>query len=556
MESTRDERAHMERENTHDTASRMGMTRRRFIEGAAATSGLALLSLAGLTGCGSDAALEDAGADSSSSSSGDTFTYAIAGDPGNTVNVITTSDRFGLMTIKMVYSPLYMYNADGINYFLAKSYELSDDGLTITMHLRDDVSWSDGEKFTADDVVFTYETMEQEANAGWAYSQLVDENGVVKVTKVDDVTVTMTFPALNAAAVEMVGNIFIMPKHVYEGTTDFENNDLNMKAVGTGPYVMDEYSAGSYLSFKANESYFLGAPSIPTFVFRVIEEENTAMTAIQSGEVTAWIATPPQVEQMSLDENNLEQHPYPEGRVAYMDFNARRVGDQRVRQAILYALDKVAIADGALLSSEYYDLPWSFLPPSSEFASTDCERYEQDTDRAKQLLSDAGVDPASLSLTLAYSGSDSLQSTCAVLMQEQLKSIGVTLTLQGVDATALAQQMKDEGNGYDMYYGGYIMGIDPDTFSSLFVSGEAYNYMHYDEPEIDALFKQGHVETDHEKRVQIYEEIQQKLQDTAYFYPLYSNKRILITSKSVSGIDDGQLVPVYTFEDASKLSMS
>ena len=102
-----------------------------------------------------------------------TFTYAIAGDPGANVNVITTSDRFGLMTIKMIYSPLYMYNADGINYFLAKSVEPSEDKLTYTVHLRDDVKWSDGEKFTADDVVFTFDAMEKEENAGWAYSQLV-----------------------------------------------------------------------------------------------------------------------------------------------------------------------------------------------------------------------------------------------------------------------------------------------------------------------------------------------------------------------------------------------
>lgn len=83
------------------------------------------------------------------------------GDPTETVNVITTSDRWGLSTVKMIYSPLYMNNADGINWFLAKDCEVSDDNKTYTFSLRDDVKWSDGEPFTADDVVFTYEAMEK-----------------------------------------------------------------------------------------------------------------------------------------------------------------------------------------------------------------------------------------------------------------------------------------------------------------------------------------------------------------------------------------------------------
>nr|WP_288827507.1 ABC transporter substrate-binding protein [uncultured Clostridium sp.] len=480
-----------------------------------------------------------------------TFTYAIAGDPGANVNVITTSDRFGLMTLKMIYSPLYMYNADGINYFLAKSIDTSEDNLTYTMHLRDDVKWSDGEKFTADDVVFTFEAMEKEENAGWAYSQLVYKEGAVKIEKVDDYTVKLTMPFVNSAAVEMFSQIFIMPKHVYENVTNFENNDVNTKPVGTGPYVMSEYSAGSYVKFTKNENYFLGAPSIDNIVYRIIENENTAMTAIQSGEVDAWIGTPAQVAQMDLDSANLTVYPYQEGRVGYMMINAARVQNEDLRKAILYALDKKAIADAALLSSDYYDLPWSFMPPNSKFFTEDVEKYEQNLDKSKEYLAASGVQKPELNL--AYSGSDSLQSTSALLVQEQLEKAGFKVTLSGIDSKALSQQMKDKNNTYDMYFGGYIMGIDPDTFSSLFETGAAYNYMYYDEPEINELFAQGRKETDETKRKEIYTSIQKKIQDTACFYPLYSNKRLLVVSKNVSGIEDAKLVPVYTFEDTSKL---
>lgn len=525
--------------------------------------------LGGLTACGGkDPVVEDtSAADTGSAGAGETkdeasqpeqggestFTYAIAGDPGANVNVITTSDRFGLMTIKMVYSPLYMYNADGVNYFLAKSVESSDDNLTYTIHLRDDVKWSDGEPFTADDVVFTFEAMEKEENAGWAYSQLVYPEGAVKIEKVDDYTVALTMPFVNAAAEEMFSQIFIMPEHVYENVTNFENNDVNTKPVGTGPYVMAEYSAGSYVKFTKNENYFLGAPSIDNIVYRIIENENTAMTAVQSGEVDAWIGTPAQVEQMDLEAANLTVYPYQEGRVAYMMINANRVQDENLRKAILYALDKKAIADAALLDAEYYDLPWSFMPPNSKYFTEDVEKYEQNLDKSKEFLAASGV--TNPELTLAYSASDSLQSTGAIMMQEQLQKAGFKVNLTGVDSTALSQQMKQADNQFDMYFGGYIMGIDPDTFASLFETGGGYNYMYYDVPEINELFAQGRKETDEAKRREIYVELQQKLQDTACFYPLYSNKRLFVVSKNVSGIEDAMLVPVYTFEDTSKLKM-
>ena len=527
----------------------------------------AVMVLGGLTACGGkDPAAEGTTAVSGSSAGAgettaeaakpseggeSTFTYAIAGDPGANVNVITTSDRFGLMTLKMIYSPLYMYNADGINYFLAKSIDTSDDNLTYTMHLRDDVKWSDGEKFTADDVVFTFEAMEKEENAGWAYSQLVYKEGAVKIEKVDDYTVKLTMPFVNSAAVEMFSQIFIMPKHVYENVTNFENNDVNTKPVGTGPYVMSEYSAGSYVKFTKNENYFLGAPSIDNIVYRIIENENTAMTAIQSGEVDAWIGTPAQVAQMNLDSANLTVYPYQEGRVAYMMINAARVQNEDLRKAILYALDKKAIADAALLSSDYYDLPWSFMPPNSKFFTEDVEKYEQNLEKSKEYLAASGVQKPELNL--AYSGSDTLQSTSALLVQEQLEKAGFKVTLSGIDSKALSQQMKDKNNTYDMYFGGYIMGIDPDTFSSLFETGAAYNYMYYDQPEINEMFAQGRKETDETKRKEIYTNLQKKIQDTACFYPLYSNKRLLVVSKNVSGIDAAKLVPVYTFEDTSKL---
>ncbi|MBP5265799.1 MAG: ABC transporter substrate-binding protein [Lachnospiraceae bacterium] len=481
-----------------------------------------------------------------------TFTYAISGDPGESTNVITSSSRWDLSTIKLIYSPLFMFNADGINWFLATDYE-TEDNLTYTFHLRDDVTWSDGEPFTADDVVFTYTEMEKEENLGWAYSQLVYEQGTVAIEKVDDYTVSFTFPFVTPTAVEMLSQIFIMPEHIYKDVEDYEHNEYNLNSVGTGPFQAVEYVPGSYVKFRRNESYFLGTPAIENLVFRIIENSDTAILALESGEVDAYQAIPSEVDKIDLEANNLETYSYSEGRVGYLMVNAKNVPDQKVRQAIFFALNKDDLNKASYLSEEFYLTPYTFLPPSSRFYSEEVEKYEQNVEQSKKLLEEAGV--TDLTLKLGYSGSDTAQSAWALLIQQQLAEVGITVELDAADSTALSAQMHDSENDYDLYFGGYIMGIDPDTFSSLFESGAAYNYMYYDYPEIDELFAAGRAETDEAAREEIYKELQAKIQDVATFYPITSNNKILVVNKRIQGIEDATLVPVYTFEDTSYLKI-
>jgi peptide/nickel transport system substrate-binding protein len=507
--------------------------------------GIAALGI--LTGC--SGASNNTKTETSTTKS-DTFTYGIDGDPGNSVNVITTSDRFGLMEIKALYSPLYMYNADKIEYFLAESMTPSEDKLTYTAKLRKDVKWSDGEKFTADDVVFTYNEMLKEKNAGWAYSQLIFNGKPVKVEKVDDYTVNFVLPEVSAPAIELFGNIFIMPKHVYEGETNFENSEKNAKPVGTGPYKLEEYKAGQYVKFVKNNDYFLGAPKINNVIFRIIPDANTAKLAIQKGEVNALIVQSSDLK--DVKDEKLTTYTYDEGRIAYMVMNSKspKLQNEDVRKAIFYALNRKDMINASFGSDEYAKEAYTFLPNESKYHTTDVEKYDYNQEKAKELLAKAGV--SGLKLKLGYVGNNVPYQKQGAIIQQNLKAIGIDVELAGGESAAITQKMKDPNSDYDMFLGGYIMGIDPDTFSSLFTPG-SHNYSHFDDNKIVDLFNAGRVEKDEAKRKEIYNQVQKRIQANGYFYPILENKRILVMNSNIDGVKDAALVPVYTFEDMSKL---
>lgn len=235
--------------------------------------------------------------------------------------------------------------------------------------------------------------------------------------------------------------------------------------------------------------------------------------------------------------------------------NARTVPDERVRKAILYPFDRKAIADAYLYSQDYYELGYTFLPPGNPFYTDEVEHYDRDVEKAKALLAEAGQE--GLTPTITYSSSDSLEETAALMMQEQAAEAGIAIFLQSMDPAAEWQQIMDPDNTLELYYTGYVRGIDPDTYWNLFTSYSASpkNFMYYEYPDIDELFRQGREQIDENERRATYNEAQAAVQQTACFYPLYSNKRLLVTSKRVKDVDEAKLVAIYTFEDMSELDV-
>ena len=482
-----------------------------------------------------------------------TFTYAIGGDPSST-NPINTSDRWGLTVTNIVYSPRIVVEGDGsTKNALAESVEPAKDGLSLTVHLKEDVKLSDCEDFTADDVVFTYEQKAKKEN-GNADQLWVDEQPI-KFEKVDDYTVKFVLPSASAAALQNIATeTYIIPEHIFKDVPDFSVSELPEQAVGIGPYKLVEYRRGEYFKFEANKHYYDGEPTVKNLVLRIIESADTTKVALQTGEVDAAVVLPSDIQ--DLDTATITTYPYSENRVGYLGLNTQteELKDVNVRQAILFALNKTEMNQAAYLSEEYYEEPVFFLPPNNPYATTDVEKYATDVEKAKKLLAEAGV--SDLKLNLGYSATDPAQTAQATLIQQQLAQVGVTVNLEGGDSTALFTELRKPGSTrYQLFLGGYIMGNDPDLYGSLFETDGSANYFQSNNAETDRLFEEAAVELDEDKRKELYVELQQAIAEDARIYPIVDNKRILAVNNRIGNVEDTGLIPIYTFEDLSKLTI-
>lgn len=522
------------------------MSKRRLF----APVGLLVAGALALSACapGSAEPTDDGNGSASDTATGE-FNYVIAGDPSS-MNPINLSDRWGLTFANIVYSPLARVESDGtVVNDLAESIEPSEDGLSVTVTLKEGLKWSDGEPLTADDVVFTYTNKAVRENGNADLLWVGDKPITAAAT--DERTVVFTLPSISAAALSNIATeTYIVPEHVYGDVADFSVTELDPLAVGSGPYVLKDYQRGQYLAFEANENYYGDAPNIPSLTLQIVANADTVKTALQTGEADASFVTPAQISE--IEGAGLDVYPYAEGRVAYVGLNLAKLTDPKVRQALFFALNRDDINDAAFLSDEYYENAYTILPPSNPFATDDVEQYEQDAKKSKDLLAEAGV--SGLTITLAYAGSDPAQIAQATLIQQQLQEVGVTVELAGIEPAAVFTEVqKGAESPYDAFLGGYIMGLDPDAYSLIFRSGASANYTHYASPETDALFDQGAVELDPDARADIYADLQAQIAKDAVIFPLADNKKILAVNPRIGGVEEARTVPIYTFENFGRL---
>ena len=426
---------------------------------------------------------------------------------------------------------------------LAESWDVNEDASVYTFHLRDDISWSDGEPFTAEDVEFTYLTYMNPDTGSPNVSNLSAQINSIDV--LDPLTVqfilTRTFP--DFAVDIMVFNI--IAKHIWEdidpaamqqdpGATGTDPS----RVVGTGPFTFDEWVTGDHLTLVRNENYWRGAPALDTFIFKVLPDDATAVNQLKTGEID-WGGLPPSAVGEFDGNQDVAVIDYPTLEFTFYGLNldpskTTLFQDVEVRQALLYALDREAILDAVLFGygevavGTIPTMSWAYNPDGIEL------KYPYDPEMAKQLLDDAswveGTDGVRekggqrLAFTMYTSAGDQVRESYLTVLQEYWAEIGVEMTPQFEPFPVLIERLT-ETLDFEAFLVGFTWGAAVDQsimFSCDATGGNGFNFTSYCNAEVDAILSEALSDTDRDRRIQLYTEFQnivmEDLPETILFF--------------------------------------
>jgi len=491
---------------------------------------------------------------------GDTMVIGITADPG-TLNGTTSSNFVEKIIASNVFSMLIRLDT---NFKpvpdLAKSWTISDDGLTYTFKLNEGVKWHDGHPFSSADVKYTIDEviLPLHTRAG-TYKSVID-----RVDTPDANTVIIRLkqpfgPLMNALGYDFL----ILPKHLYEGT-DVKTNPYNAKPVGTGPFKFAEWKKGSYVILDKNKDYFVkGIPYLDRLVFQEIPDAAARVLALESGDIDylAYQALPsssvPRLKTNPKLVTSLEGfEALASIEILAFNMDNPQLKDVRVRQAIAYAINKQEIVDKA-----DYGIGKAATGPISSLTTWAYEpnvnKYPYNLQRAAKLLDDAGLpmkDGTRMTLRLIADGGVELNRKACEILKEQLAQVGVKVDLQLVERNVMLDRVYVKRD-YDMHVHGFSTGADPAIdVSRLYVSTNIRpvsftNGAGYRNPKVDDLFMQGQKAFKPEDRAKAYREVQKVLTDEIPAIWLVEYGIVGVWSKKLHGLHTWSAYSYYQFWD-------
>ncbi|OGW55461.1 MAG: peptide-binding protein [Nitrospirae bacterium RBG_13_43_8] len=464
---------------------------------------------------------------------GDALIEGTIGEPSILIPMLA-GDSASHSVAGLIFNGLVKYDTDlSVIGDLAESWDISPDGLVITFHLRKGVKWTDGVEFTADDVMFGYQTIINEKTPT-AYQE--DYRQVKKAEVPDKYTFRATYEKPFAPALTSWGNLVIIPKHLLEGK-DITKTNFGRKPVGLGPYKLSKWTSGQELLLESNKDYFEGMPYIDRYVYRIIPDPATMFLELQAGGIDMMGLTPIQyTKQTDTDffRNNFQKFRYPTFAYTHMAFNLKHpfFKDKRVRQAIAYAIDKNEIVDvvlfglGSTATGPYVPNTWPYNP--------DVKKYEYDPEKAKQLLKEAGwtdtdrdgvLDKNGIpfKFTIRTNMGNNLRKNTATIIQWRLEKIGIKVEIEALEWSTFVNEFIDKRR-FEAVILGWSIGLDPDQYDiwhSSKTKEKEFNFVSYNNLEVDELLEKGRRTFDIKERKKIYFRIQEILADELPYIFLY-----------------------------------
>ncbi|MGW0836374.1 ABC transporter substrate-binding protein [Streptomyces prunicolor] len=501
-----------------------------------------------LTACGSGSS-GGSGSGSGPAKSGGTLTFAVGSDAG-CVDPQQVASNDTIYSVRQIVDSLTDQDPETgkIVPWLAKSWDISSDATTFTFHLRSGVTFSDGSKLTAQVVKDNFDAVPKLGALGTLAEGYL--SGVTSTTVVDPLTVKVTFKQPNAQFLQATSTHSLG----IESSASVKRSPqqkCSQGVVGSGPFTLKQYvqnqsitlakrtgySWGSSLWHKSGEAY------LDKVVFKVVPEAGVRAGSLQSGQVNA-ISSVGKANEAALKggQVTLQRRANP-GVVFGLAFNNARpdLKDARVRQAIGFAIDRGQIADTVF--------PTGTQPATSVLAHTTPDYADLSSDlttdaaKAKSLLEAAGwktggdgirtKDGKKLNLTVDWTPNSATNQPALELIQQQLKAVGVGLTLKQLQVTQLAPTL--QSGDYDAAWGN-ITRADPDILRNSF-STKLANFYRVPVTDLDSALTGQAATTDATKRKQLVQQAQQLIVRNAYYAPVVELQTQIGVSTKVHGLN-------------------
>ena len=455
---------------------------------------------------------------------------------------------------------------------LAKDIKVSDDGLTVTLSLRDGIKFHDGKEFSSADVKYTFDELfkangykagaffdtvpvagsasntqpasPSPANGNLGAAQKTDAppqtQRVAHITSLETpdaktVVFKVTRPAL---ANQLLSNLVAVPI-VSQGAI----GQLKDQPIGTGPYKFVSFDASqNIVELAANPDYWEGAPSVAKLRLKTVTDANSLQAELQTGGVD--IAPnpsnlPPDSIKALGASANLKVEQSDGSNIQYLVFNAQSppLNNAKVRQAIGYAIDRSKIVADLLFDQA--KVADSVLPEQS-WAFTPGTQYRYDPNKAKQLLQEAGY--KNEPIVFKYSSGNTYVNQYSQVIQSALSDVGINVQIETLEVNTIRTQLAQ--GQFQMYTGIWIGGNqDPIFLRDLFAtskipgaSATCCNRSRYSNPQVDTLVDQAINSTDRDKAKQLYGQVWQLVSNDLPMLPLWYPANIVVANKRINNI--------------------
>lgn len=477
-------------------------------------------------------------------------------------NPLLVSDVHTHFLSHQVYAGLVRADEDlKMQPYVAEHWEFSDDGRKWTFYLRDDVYFHDGEQLTADDVAFTYSLLQHEDYPGVLGPQY---DVIEEVSVEDELTVTFHLTHAHAPLLSHL-QLGILPEHLFAQYPVAQLQESASKhPVGAGPYRQASRDEDQILLEK-NPDFFLPGPFIEELIIRCFDDEQSMIAALQEKEIDYMGNIPIEnIAELKGETEHLDFHERQHNGYMYLGLNQTDpvLSDNRVRQAIMYGIDRSALVDEVLEGQA--SVQDSHIPAFSWAHHDNVVQYEYDPEKAQQLLSEAGwtevnedgvrvdADGQQLIISCVTAAGSTEREQVLAHIKSDLGQIGVDVQKEIVGWDELLGQHVETGD-FQAYLLGWALEVDPDPY--LYFHSEAsfdedgllvgFNDIGFSHERVDQLIEAGRTTLCYDARAEIYAELQKILSEQLPYIFLYSQTLTTAVNSDVSGAVIGDTGPLY-----------